>query len=52
MKSKVTKRRSKDRTLMKRREMSQGAEVSEKPSMDGQSFVVLGGNFDWKIWEF
>ena len=44
MKSKVTKRRSKDRTLMRRRKMSQGAEISEKLSMGGQSFVLLGGN--------
>jgi len=27
---------------MRKREMSQGAEVSEKPIVDGQSFVLLG----------
>lgn len=53
MKSKMKKKISKGRrALMRRRKISHGADVPAKPRVEGQSFVFIGGIFNWRISEF
>lgn len=46
MKSKMNKKSKGRKTLMRQREMSQGAEVSKFQSREEESFVVIGGNIE------